>query len=239
MIIARRYRYLIKCSLFLVITVFLTPLNSISQVYNRPNFALSSHETLELESIEIDENQTRIYLSILNRRLSGTFCVDTNTYIRNSLGNEEYKLVQSMGIPDCPDVYKFTAIGEKLNFILVFPPINEDLKYIDVIEECDDACFSFKYVLLDLELNEIINQGFHLYEAGNLPESLKVFEDLMSDRNDNLSPVFGTVYLYMMTINYELGRSKEVQNIFDELQQSAIINKEEIIEAARYEGLIR
>lgn len=229
----------IRDFLFSFLLIIITPQYLHSQVFNRPNFALSSHETLELESIEIDENQTRIYLSILNRRLSGTFCVDTNTYIRNSLGNEEYKLVQSMGIPDCPDVYKFTAIGEKLNFILVFPPINEDLKYIDIIEECEDACFSFKYVLLDQELNGIINQGFDLYEAGNVNESLKVFEDLMTARNDNLSPVFGTIYLYMMTINYELGQSKEVRNLFDELQQSSIINKDEIIEAARFEGLIR
>lgn len=239
MLIARRHIPVEKYLLFMIVSLLLFSQYSTSQVYSHPNFAFSSHETLELESIEIDDNQTRIYLSILNRRLSGTFCVDTNTYIRNSLGDGEYKLVQSMGIPDCPEVYKFTAIGEKLNFILVFPPINEDLKYIDIIEECEDACFSFNYVLLDQELNGIINRGFQLYEAGNLTESLRIFEDLMTVRNDNLSPVFGTIYLYMMTINYELGRSKEVRNILDELQQSSIINKDEIIEAARFEGLIR
>jgi len=212
---------------------------SISQVYNRPNFAFSSHETLELESIDMDNNQTRVYLSILNRRLSGTFCLDTNTFIRNSLGTGEYKLIQSVGIPDYPDVYKFTSIGEKLNFILIFPPVSKDMKYIDIIEDCDDACFSIKYILLDQELNSIINRGFQLYETGNPDESLKVFEDLMAARNDNFSPVFGTIYLYMMTINYELGQIKEVRSLFDELQQSSIINKEEIIEKARYEGLIR
>jgi len=231
--------YFIINLLFMLLLLLLLPKYSISQVYNRPNFAFSSHETLELESIEVDDNQTRIFLSILNRRLSGTFCVDTNTYIRNSLGTEEYKLIQSTGIPDCPNVYKFTAIGEKLNFILVFPPLGDDLKYIDIIEDCEEACFSIKYVLLDQELNGIINQGFHLYEAGNLAESLRVFQDLMAVRNDNLSPVFGTIYLYLMTINYELGQSKEVRILFNELQQSAIINKEEIIEVARFEGLIR
>jgi hypothetical protein len=227
-------------SLFLLLLlIVLCTKYSNSQVYNRPNFAFSSHETLELESIEIDDNQTRVYLSILNRRLAGTFCVDTNTFIRHSLGTEEYKLVQSVGIPDCPDVYKFTSIGEKLNFILIFPPLSKDLKYIDIIEDCDNACFSIKYVLLNQELNSIINRGFQLYEDGNPDESLKVFEDLMAARNDNLSPVFGTIYLYMMTINYELGRTEEVRNLFDELQQSSIINKDEIIETARYEGLVR
>jgi len=235
----RKHIHFVKYFIFLLLGVHIIPRHINSQVYNRPNFAFSSHETLELESIEIDDHQTRVYLSILNRRLSGTFCADTNTYIHHSLGTEEYKLVQSVGIPDCPDVYKFTSIGEKLNFILIFPPLSKDLKYIDIIEDCDDACFSLKYVLLDQELNGIINRGLQLYERGNPDESLKVFEDLMAAGNDNLSPVFGTVYLYMMTINYELGRTEEVRNLFDELQQSSIINKDEIIETARFEGLVR
>src|SRR4030042_3841515 len=83
-----------------------------SQVYQRPNFSFSTHETLDLESIEIDDNQTRIYLSILNRKLGASFCVDTTTYIRNSLGTEEYKLIESMGVPDCPDVHKFSIVGK-------------------------------------------------------------------------------------------------------------------------------
>ena len=210
-----------------------------SQVYQRPNFSFSTHETLDLESIEIDDNQTRIYLSILNRKLGASFCVDTSTYIRNSLGKEEYRLIESMGVPDCPDVHKFSIVGKKLSFILVFPPISKEIKYIDIIENCQDACFSIRYVLLDNEINEMINQGLSLYESRKMTESLKVFEDLMLSRNDNLSPVFGTIYLYMMSINYELGQSKEIRRLYDELKQSSIINKEEILEEVRYQELIR
>jgi hypothetical protein len=187
----------------------------------------------------MDEDQTRIYMSILNRRLGATFCVDTNTYIRNSLGNEEYKLIESVGVPDCPDVHKFGIVGKKLSFILVFPHVSEEIQYIDIIEDCQDACFSIRYILLDNEINELINQGLNLYESRKLTESLKVFEDLMLSKNDNVSPVFGTVYLYMMTINYELGQSKEIRRLFDELEQSSIMNKEEIIEEVRYQELFR
>jgi hypothetical protein len=220
----------------LQLTVFLP---SFSQVYQRPNFSFSTHETLDLESIEIDENQTRIYMSILNRKLGASFCVDTNTYIRNSLGTEEYKLVESMGVPDCPDVHKFSIVGKKLSFILVFPPVSKEIKYIDIIENCQNACFSIRYVLLDNKINEVINQGLKLYEARKMTESLRVFEDLMLSQNDNVSPVFGTVYLYMMSINYELGQSKEIRRLFNELKQSSIINKDEILEEARYQELIR
>jgi hypothetical protein len=228
-----------KTIFFLIFLQLSLLFNVHAQVYQRPNFSFSTHETLELESIEIDDNQTRIYLSILNRKIGASFCVDTNTYIRNSFGKEEYKLSESIGVPDCPDVHKFSVVGKKLSFILVFPPVSKELKYIDIIENCQDACFSIRYVLLDNELNEIINQGLTLYESRKMTESLKVFEELMLSRNDNVSPVFGTVYLYMMSINYELGQSKEIRRLYDELQQSSIINKEEILEEVRYQELIR
>jgi len=213
--------------------------NIYSQIYERPNFSFSSHETLDLERIEANGSQTRAYFSILNRKLGGTFCIDTSTYIKNSLGSEEYKLVESIGVPDCPAVHKFNIVGKKLSFILVFPPIKKDIRYIDIIENCHEACLSIRYILLDTMINKEINEALDLYESRKLEESLAAFEELMLSFNDNASPVFGTVYLYMMSINYELGQSKEIHRLYNELEKSSIINKEEILEEARYQELIR
>jgi hypothetical protein len=210
-----------------------------SQVYERPNYSFSSHETLELERIEADASQTRVYFSILNRKLGATFCIDTSTYIKNSLGSEVYKLAESIGVPDCPEVHKFSIVGKKLSFILVFPPIGRDIRYIDIIENCPEACLSLRYVLLDTAINKKINQALDLYESRKLEESLTAFEELMLTYNDNKSPVFGTVYLYMMSINYELGQSKEIRRLYNELDKSSIINKEEILEEARYQEIVR
>jgi tetratricopeptide (TPR) repeat protein len=237
---ARNLRFVIK--LWVWIPAFagmmLLPLTSFSQVYEKPNFSFSSHPTLEIDRIELKEDRTLVYMTITNKRIGSSFCVDSNTCIYNSLGEERYRMTQSMGIPDCPEVHEFKAIGEKVSFILVFPPIQGDLKYIDIIEECPDACFSFKYVLLDAELNQKINQGLLLYEYGNLQEALKHFEDLMTLHNDFMSPVFGTVYLYLMFINYELGERDNVERLYEELKHSSILNKDDIIEAARFEGII-
>ncbi len=211
---------------------------SFSQVFEKPNFSFSSHPTLEIDRVELKSDRTLVYMAITNKRVGSSFCVDTNTYILNSLDDEEFLMIQSMGIPDCPNVHEFQAIGEKISFILVFPPIPDDMKYIDIIEDCPDACFSFKYVLLDAELNQKINQGMLLYEYGKLNEALKHFEDLMTVHNDFMSPVFGTVYLYLMSINYELGDMDEVERLYEELQYSSILNKEEIIEAAKFEGIV-
>ncbi|MBL7111455.1 MAG: hypothetical protein ISS19_05900 [Bacteroidales bacterium] len=218
--------------------MILASLTSFSQVYEKPNFSFSSHPTLEIDRIELKEDRTLVYMAITNKRMGSSFCVDTNTYILNSLGDQEFRMTQSMGIPDCPEVHKFEAIGEKVSFILVFQPIPSDLKYIDIIEDCPNACFSFKYVMLDTELNQKINQGMLLYEYGKLKEALKHFEDLLATHNDFMSPVFGTVYLYLMFINYELGEMDEVERLYEELQYSSILNKEEIIEAAQFEGII-
>ena len=218
--------------------MMLVSLNSFSQAYEKPNFSFSSHPTLEIDRVEIKEDRTLVYMAITNKRMGSSFCVDTNTYIRNSLGDQAFKMTQSMGIPDCPDAHKFGAIGEKVSFILVFPPIPDDLKYIDIIEDCPDACFSFKYVMLDSELNQKINQGLLLYEYGKLNEALKHFEDLLAANNDFMSPVFGTVYLYLMFINFELGEMDEVERLYEELQYSSILNKEDIIEVAMFEGIV-
>ena len=210
-----------------------------SQIYERPNFSFSSHETLDLERIVIDNSQTRVYFSILNRKLSGSFCIDTSTYIKNSLGPEEYKLIESIGVPDCPDVHKFSIVGKKLSFILVFPVISKDVKYIDIVEKCKEACISIRYILLDTLINEKINEALNLYESRKMEESLAIFEELLLSRNDNKSPVFGTIYLYMMSINYELGQSKEIRRLYNELEKSSIVNKEEILEEARYQEIVR
>ncbi|MCK4853790.1 MAG: hypothetical protein KAT31_06005 [Bacteroidales bacterium] len=211
----------------------------VAQVFDKPCFSLSSHPTLEIMSIEKWEDQTVVNIRVKNQRISGSFCFDKETFIVNSLGSEEWKLTSMDGIPACPDQHRFKSIGEVLDFSLVFPEIPDEVKYIDLREGCEDACVSVKYILLDEEMNDRINEGFILYEIGRLSASLQVFEDIMEAGFDNYSPVFGTLYLYMMSIHYELGQSKEVKRIFNELKESSVIGKDEFIETARDTGLVR
>ena len=211
----------------------------VAQVFEKPSFSLTSHPTLEIMSIEKWEDQTVLNIRVKNQRISGSFCFDKETFLLNSIGSEEWKLTTMDGIPACPDQHRFKSIGEVLDFSLVFPAIPDEVKYIDLHEGCEDACVSVKYILLDEEMNKRINEGFNLYEIGRLSASLQVFEDIMEAEYDNYSPVFGTLYLYMMSIHYELGESKEVRRIFNEMKESSIIGRDEFIEAARDTGLVR
>jgi len=228
-----------KTVFFILVLMMAFQVRLAAQVFEKPSFSLTSHPTLEILSIEKWEDQTVVNIRVKNQRISGSFCFDKETFLTNSLGTEEWKLTSMEGIPACPDQHHFKSIGEVLDFSLVFPALPGEVKYIDLREGCEDACVSVKYILLDEEMNNRINEGFNLYEIGRLSASLKVFEDIMEDMYDNYSPVFGTLYLYMMSIHYELGQSKEIRRIFNELKESSIIGREEFIQTARETGLVR
>ncbi len=228
-----------KTILYILLFVVGSQIRMMAQVYDKPSFSLTSHPTLEIMSIEIWEDQTVLNIRVKNQRISGSFCIDKETFLLDPLGTEEWKLTSMDGIPACPDQHSFKSIGEVLEFSLVFPAIPDEIKYIDLHEGCEDACVSVKYILLDEEMNKRIKEGFNLYEIGRLSASLQVFEDIMEAEYDNYSPVFGTLYLYMMSIHYELGQSKEVKRIFNQMKESSIIGRDEFIETARDTGLVR
>jgi len=113
------------------------------------------------------------------------------------------------------------------------------IAYIDLIENCAQNCVSIKYILLDDELNSNLNEGIRQYELGKAKASLQVFQDLMAEKYDDYSPVFGTVYLYMISLQYELGNSKDARVVFQQLKDSNIAGRDEFIETAKETGIIR
>jgi len=210
-----------------------------AQVYDQPIYSLTSHPTLDIISVERWEDQMVLTLTLKNERYSGSFCLDSNTILRNSIGKEEYTLVGMDGISACPEVYRFKSIGERITIILEFQAVPDDVKYIDLIENCNENCLDIKYILLDEEINASLNQGIRLYELGKSKAALQVFEDLMNAEYDGFSPVFGTVYLYLISIHYELGSSKDARRVFQELRESSIVGRDEFVETARDNGIIR
>jgi hypothetical protein len=209
------------------------------QVYEHPNYSLNHHPTLEITSVERWADRTVVNLTLKNERYSGTFCIDSNTVLRNSIGDMEYPLQSMEGIPACPLVHRFTSIGERIAFSLVFPPLPDEVRYIDLVENCSENCVSIRYILLDEDLNARINEGVHLYALGKLSAALKVFQEILATDYDGTSPVFGTVYLYLISIHYEMGDSREARNAYRELQESGITGLEDFLEAAREAGLAR
>jgi hypothetical protein len=178
--------------------------NLFSQLYISPNYALKSHETLELLKVELTSSKTILYLSIENRIEGGTFCADRNIYLLDPDG-KKFELKKSSDIPTCPDNYKFKSIGEKLFFTLEFPPLKPATKWIDVIEDCSSNCFSFYGVTLDNDLNKRLDEGFSLAEKGENLRAISIFKEILNSSNDKTTGISGALYTEIITMEYKSG----------------------------------
>ncbi len=175
-----------------------------SQSFILPNYGMKSHETLEISKIEVSSGGTSFYMTIENRIQGGTFCVDKNTFLIYPDGTRS-KLVSASGIPVCPDSYKFKAPGEKLDFVLLFPPLKEGTGWIDLVEECSDHCFSFYGVTVDNDLNGKINESFALAEREETSKAIISLIDLIGEIDKKNLGIEGLLYLTIVKLSDEAG----------------------------------
>jgi hypothetical protein len=190
-----------------------------SQTLLKPNFALKSHETLDIIRVEIKPKTTIFYMSIVNRIEGGNFCADRNLFIIYPDGKRS-KLESSSGIPVCPDTYKFKASGEKLEFVLTFPPLKEGTKWIDLIENCSDNCFSFYGITLDPDLNKRIDDAFFLAENEEPAKALISFINLAEEIDKNNRGIEGLIYLNIIRFARETGDNAIAEKWYQKLKLS-------------------
>lgn len=209
-----------------------------SQTFIKPNFALKSHETLEILKIEITAQKTVIFLSVENLRSSGGyFCADKNIFIINPDGTRS-RLLSSNGIPVCPESYKFKTIGEKLNFQLTFPSLNTDAQWIDLIEDCSDNCFSFYGVCLNNELNKKIDEASMLAENGEPAEASDDFIKIANTIDSKHSEVLGLIYMNIIKLSQETGKTAIASEWYNKLKSSAIPRNDLYIKHLNSQGII-
>ena len=188
---------------FLILIIFLFSLTANAQTIKKPNYGQKTHETLTIEEIELNEDYTIITLSIVNKIANGSFCADKNIYLKNSTGYEMYQIIKKEGIPECPNNHFFLNIDEKLVFRLYFPKIDEKIKYIDIIENCEENCFNFKGVILSNNLNTDIEKAYKLFST-NEKQAAEAFENLINQTID-----YPYSFLYFAAIK----AWKEIENI--------------------------
>jgi hypothetical protein len=185
--------------LFFVISV----INLFSQIYNQPNAALKSHETLVISKVEIQPGATIVYLSVENKRIEGgNFCADKNIYIIYPDGSR-LKLTKAKNIPVCPDAYNFKSVGEKLQFTLEFPSLKPGIKWFDLIEDCSSNCFWFYGITLDNELNKNLDEAFSLASKGQPADNINLFKNIL-DTIDSLDlGIEGLLYINLINSSVE------------------------------------
>ncbi len=174
-----------------------------SQTITKPNYALKSHETLEISKVDITSNATLIYFTVENKRNEGgNFCADKNIYLIYP-DSKRLRLTKASNIPVCPDTYNFKSVGEKLQFTLEFPPLKPGTKWIDIIEECSSNCFWFYGVTLDNELNTRLDEAFELASKGTPAGNIILFKKILDDIDSQNLGIEGLLYINIINSTIE------------------------------------
>ncbi len=226
---------------FASLIIFLTLSALFAQKYDNPIAQKITHPELQIISIEISDSNTIITLKVTNKRnQGGWFCADEQIYLKNSKGTEMYELIRSENIPTCPEQFKFSYVGQELNFTLYFPPISKDIRFLDLIEDCSNACFSFHGIILDNEHNEKIRafeQGFELYQNLQHKEAIPLFEKVLTGDISIDSHIYGLSYYYLIIIYKELGDADKMNEWYEKLFNSNLDDKATFIKELEKEEI--
>lgn len=222
-----------KKTLIISLTLILLFSKLNAQIYQKPIAGKQSHPELEITKVEINDQETIISLIITNKLSEGGwFCADQDIYIKNSKGPEIYELIKSENIPTCPETYDFSYANETLAFKLYFLPIPNEIRFIDLIEDCHNSCFSFQGIILNNKHNENIRafeKGFELYQNNNKQEAIPFFERVAENTTTLDSHIYGLSYYYLILIYQELNKPERVTYWYDILINSNIDDKNTFI----------
>ena len=225
-----------KQIILIIFIILSTARVAFSQKFLQPNYALKSHETLVIKSIDVNSGIAVVSMSIENRITGGRFCADRNIFIVYPDGSR-IKLKSSNGIPVCPDEYKFKRTGEKLDFTLTFPQLNQGTEWIDIVEECSDNCFLFYGVILDNDLNEKINEVVSLAEKGHTEKSITGYKDIISGLSGKNSGIEGSLYSDLISLLVKSGNTQEARKWYDKMVASKSIRLEQYIKNLNSRGI--
>jgi hypothetical protein len=196
---------------------------------------------LEIIQIKVTENRTVISLKVTNKRDQGAwFCADKNIYIKNSKGIEKYHLINSENIPTCPNQHEFKNVNEILEFQLVFPKITNDIVFLDLIEDCNNACFSFHGIILDNNHNEkirLFEKALDLYINERKNDAIPLFEKVLSSKITIDSEIHGFSYYYLIEIYSSLENKEKVNYWIEKLKGSEIQGKDTFLRELKAKGI--
>lgn len=203
----------------------------------KPFAAEQSHGELNIDKITFYGDSTVFNLSVTNKLdIGGWFCADKSIYVEDPSTHQRYRIIHSVGIPNCPDVYNFKKKGETLSFSLVFPYIQQGSRTLDLVENCNQSCFNFKGIILDEKLNTDIrtfNQGMELYTNNKINEAITCFTKVIEDIPPFPTHVYGYSFYHLVVIYQNKKDNPAAKYWFDQLEKSSLPDKQYFIDAIR------
>jgi hypothetical protein len=206
------------------------------QIWNVPAVGLKSHQTMEVQKVEITTQRTIVYLSIENKISGGTFCADKNIFIVLPDGRR-LKMEKASGIPICPDLHKFKKQGEVLDFSLSFPATGPLTGWFDIIEECSDNCFSVYGILLNEAFSRRIDEAILQVEKGHTDTAIGLYQKLINDAGATEAGIAGSLYSDLISLLVSKGYTASASDWYKKLAASNLPGKELYIQNLNFRGI--
>ena len=203
-----------------VITLILVTIcwNAEAQSVLSPNYGLKSPLTAEIVRVDFNDDATVVWMTVMSDINNGWFCIDRETYLVKPDGMK-VKMKGLKGLPYCPATHKFRRPGEKAAFSLTFPATGM-LPWFSVVEDCFGGCLSFRGVVTDDGLNNLISEAFALSGRGESMAAYRIYEDIIS-RIDSLNyGIEGAVYSSLIILDNSMGRTETARGWFTRMMTS-------------------
>lgn len=209
--------------------LFASALSMAQQIQEEPYFAFSTHPITVVSMASYPDSLVLI-LSIENKSDKGYFCVNKKVYIENINTGIRTFMMKESGLPYCPDVYHFKWKGEQKIFYLTFPPLNQNVRYVNVIEDCKEHCFAVYGLVLDKKMNRDINAAFDAYKMNRTVDALTMFERVVKQYPGY---PFGVFYENIIEILLDEKNYAEAGKWYKKLQSSNFPDRKALIGKVR------
>lgn len=207
-----------------------------AQTFTLPAVGLKSHQTMEVLKVETYNTRTVIFLSVENRIRGGTFCADRNIFIILP-GGSRLKLEKASGIPVCPNSHKFREVGESLEFSLTFPALLPGTGWLDIVEECNENCFSVYGVLLNDAFSRRIDEAAAYVDNGQTDSAIGLYQKLINDAGPSEAGIAGSLYADLISLLAGKGYTSLAAEWYRKLVASDIPGKQMYIGNLSFRGI--
>lgn len=150
-----------------------------TQNYFNPNVAIKPIATLSVYKIQRTKESTRVTLRIRNQNQVPPFALPSDKLLLRTTGEPEaYRMIGSENAPILPKKHVFSFKDEVLEFTLIFPPMPDPVKYLDIVQEDGGEQFYLQGIILDTDMNNEIARGFREAQNGNNIAALEAFKNV-------------------------------------------------------------
>lgn len=160
----------------LILTLLISGLQA--QIHYNPQVAIKPIGSLSVHKVELAKDETRVTVRIVNQDQLPAFGLPAQLVIRKTSEPEAWPMLRAENVPVLPQKHTFSFKGDILEFTLIFPPIPQPVKYLDIKQPEGDEQFYLQGIILDEDMNREISRGFRAWRINDMTTTLEAFKNV-------------------------------------------------------------